>query len=399
MENIIQRPIYLNRIKGFIDKQLIKVIVGQRRVGKSFLLKQLAVHIQEINPDAYLIFIDKELNRFDFIKNHQDLYAYVKENSSAENNYLFIDEIQDIADFEKALRSLQNEGNIDIYISGSNAKLLSGELATFLSGRYIEFRISPLSYSEFLFFHHLENTNTSLISFLKYGGLPFLIHLEMEEPLMYDYLKNIYSTILFKDIVKRFNVRNISFLESLVLFLANHIGSLVSAKKISDFLKSQQVNISTRIVINYLSYFNNAFFINKARRYEIAGKKVFETNEKHYFEDLGIRNAISGFKQTDIGKIIENAVYNHLIICGYRVDVGQYGNKEIDFVCEKQNEKIYVQVAYLLANEKTVEREYGNLISIKDNYPKYVVTMDDIKGNSYEGIRHMHLREFLMEIN
>jgi len=399
MNRIIKRPVYLERIKGFIDKQLIKVIVGQRRVGKSYLLKQIAAEILENNPEANILFVDKELIEFDFIKNHLELYSYVTDNLKNEKNYLFVDEIQDIADFEKAIRSLHNERNVDVFISGSNANLLSGELATFLSGRYIEFRISPLSYTEFLTFHKLVNTNDSLMSYLRYGGLPFLIHLEKEEQLMYEYLKNIYSTIIYKDIVKRFNVRNISFLESLVVFLANHIGSLVSAKKVSDFLKSQQVDISPRIVLNYLSHFNNAFFINRVRRYEIAGKKIFETGAKYYFEDLGLRNAISGFKQVDIGKIIENAVYNHLIICGYQIEVGQLGSKEIDFICQKKNEKIYVQVAYLLVDEKTVEREYGNLLIIGDNYPKYVVTMDDVNGNSYEGITHMHLREFLTRFN
>jgi len=396
MNRIIKRPVYLERIKGFIDKQLIKVIVGQRRVGKSYLLKQIAAEILENNPEANILFVDKELIEFDFIKNHLELYSYVTDNLKNEKNYLFVDEIQDIADFEKAIRSLHNERNVDVFISGSNANLLSGELATFLSGRYIEFRISPLSYTEFLTFHKLVNTNDSLMSYLRYGGLPFLIHLEKEEQLMYEYLKNIYSTIIYKDIVKRFNVRNISFLESLVVFLANHIGSLVSAKKVSDFLKSQQVDISPRIVLNYLSHFNNAFFINRVRRYEIAGKKIFETGAKYYFEDLGLRNAISGFKQVDIGKIIENAVYNHLIICGYQVRIGKLGVNEIDFVCQKQNETMYVQVAYLIANENTIQREYGILLKIKDNYPKYLLTMDKIPRSNSDGIIQEYLPDWLL---
>ena len=310
-------------------------------------------------------------------------------------NYLLIDEIQEIGEFEKALRSLLNEGDFDIYCTGSNADMLSGELATLLSGRYIEIRVGPLSYLEFLHFHMLKNNNRSLIAFLKYGGLPFLMHLELEEKLVYDYLKNIYSTILFKDVVKRYGIRNIAFLESLVFFISGNIGSLISAKKISDFLKSQKVNISPRVTLNYLSYLNKAFLVNKAGRYGITGKKVFETGEKHFFEDIGIRNALYGFHQADIGKIMENVVYNHMISCGYQVSVGQIGNYEIDFVCQKQNETMYVQVAYLIANEKTTEREYGNLLKIKDNYPKYVVTMDEFQGNTYQGIRHLHLRGFL----
>ena len=396
MSKIIERPIYIERIKPFIDKNLIKVIVGQRRVGKSYILKQLSDIIVKNNPSANIIYIDKEKNEFDFINDYQILYDFVKEKySDNKPNYLLIDEVQEIQQFEKSLRSLLNEGEIDIYCTGSNADLLSGELATLLSGRYIKFRISSLSYPEFLNFHKLENNNASLMTFIKFGGLPFLIHLEMEEGLIFDYLENIYSTILFKDVVKRYKIRNIAFLESLIRFLSGNIGSLVSAKKISDFLKSQKVQISTRVVLDYLFYLNNAFLINKVGRYEIAGKKIFETGEKQFFEDIGIRNAISGFNQADIGKIMANVVYNHLILCGYKVCEGQLNVHEIDFVCQKQNETMYVQVAYLITNENTIKREYGNLLKIKDNYPKYVVSMDEFQGNTYQGIRHLHLREFL----
>jgi len=396
MSKIISRPLYIKRIQGFIGKNLIKVIIGQRRVGKSFILKQLIRSIEENTTGANIIYIDKELNQFNNVSDHQELYDFVKlQYSPGKKNFLFVDEIQEIKTFEKGLRNLLAEENIDIYCSGSNANLLSGELATLLSGRYIEFRISPLSYPEFIEFHKLENNNESLMKYIKFGGLPFLIHLEMDELLIFDYLRNIYSTILFKDIVKRFNIRSISFLESLVNFLANNTGSLVSSKKISDFLKSQKVNISARVVLDYISYFNSAFFINRAGRYDISGKKHFETIDKRYFEDTGLRNAIAGFSLAHIGQIIENIVYNHLIICGYEVFVGQLGEYEIDFVCKRQSEKIYVQVAYLIPNQQTIDREFGNLLKIKDNYPKYVVSMDDVQGNSFQGIQHCHLRDFL----
>ncbi len=396
MDKIIERPVYIEKIKAFLDKGLIKVIVGQRRVGKSFIMKQLWDVILKKKPSANIVYIDKERNEFDFIRDYQVLYDFAKGKHKKDTaNYLLIDEIQEIGEFEKALRSLLNEGGFDIYCTGSNADMLSGELATLLSGRYIEIRVGPLSYLEFLHFHMLKNNNTSLMAYMKYGGLPFLMHLELEEKLVYDYLKNIYSTILFKDVVKRYGIRNIAFLESLVFFISGNIGSLISAKKISDFLKSQKVNISPRVTLNYLSYLNKAFLVNKAGRYGITGKKVFETGEKHFFEDIGIRNALYGFHQADIGKIMENVVYNHMISCGYQVSVGQIGNYEIDFVCQKQNETMYVQVAYLIANEKTAEREYGNLLKIKDNYPKYVVSMDEFQGNTYQGIGHLHLRGFL----
>ena len=396
MSKIIERPDYIKRILPFVDKSLIKVIVGQRRVGKSYILKQLSRIIIKSNPAANIIFIDKERSEFDFITDHRILSQFVKEKClDAKANYLFVDEIQEIERFEKSLRSLLNEGGVDIYCTGSNADLLSGELATLLSGRHIEFRVSPLSYIEFLNFHQIEDSNSTLMSYLKFGGLPFLIHLEMDEVLIYDYLKNIYSTILFKDVVKRFKIRNISFLETLVNFLASNIGSLVSAKKISDFLKSQNIQISTRVVLDYLNYLNSAFLINMVERFDIRGKKVFENGGKRFFEDIGIRNALVGYRQTDIGKVMENVVYNHLIQCGYQVRVGQFNSLEIDFVAKKRNETVYVQVAYLVSDENTILREYGNLMKIKDNYPKYVVSMDEIHGNTHEGIRHLHLREFL----
>jgi len=396
MSKIIERPDYIKRILPFVDKSLIKVIVGQRRVGKSYILKQLSRIIIKSNPAANIIFIDKERSEFDFITDHRILSQFVKEKClDAKANYLFVDEIQEIERFEKSLRSLLNEGGVDIYCTGSNADLLSGELATLLSGRHIEFRVSPLSYIEFLNFHQIEDSNSTLMSYLKFGGLPFLIHLEMDEVLIYDYLKNIYSTILFKDVVKRFKIRNISFLETLVNFLASNIGSLVSAKKISDFLKSQNIQISTRVVLDYLNYLNSAFLINMVERFDIRGKKVFENGGKRFFEDIGIRNALVGYRQTDIGKVMENVVYNHLIQCGYQVRVGQFNSLEIDFVAQKRNETVYVQVAYLVSDENTILREYGNLMKIKDNYPKYVVSMDEIHGNTHEGIRHLHLREFL----
>jgi predicted AAA+ superfamily ATPase len=396
MGKIIERPLYIKRFQPFIDKSLIKIIVGQRRVGKSYILRQLSNVISERNTSANIIFIDKERNEFDFINNYQVLGEFVRGKCLDDvPNYLFIDEVQEIENFEKSLRSLLNEGGVDIYCTGSNADLLSGELATLLSGRHIEFRVNALSYNEFLSFHQVENNNSNLMKYLRFGGLPFLIHLEMDEILVYDYLKNIYSTILFKDVVKRYKIRNISFLESLVTFLAGSIGSLVSAKKISDFLISQKVQISPRIVLEYLSYLNKAYLVNKAVRFDIVGKKVFETGDKRFFEDIGIRNAIVGYKQADVGKVMENVVYNHLIQCGYKVSVGIFNAREVDFVCQKRNETIYVQVAYLITDEKTAMREYGNLLKIKDNYPKYVVSMDEFQGNTYEGIRHLHLREFL----
>ena len=396
MRKFIRRQNYLEKISPYIDKDLIKVVVGQRRVGKSYFLFQIMDKISKEMKNPNPIYINKELYEFDEVKDYKDLLDFINsKKSNRAKNYIFIDEVQDILQFEKALRSLQAEGNFDIYCTGSNARLLSGELASYLSGRYIEIKIFSLSYPEFLYFHKLENNKDSFFKFIKYGGLPYLINLQLEDVIVYDYLKNIYSTILFKDIVARYSIRNVSFLENLVKYIADNTGGMVSAKKISDFLKSQRINVSPNIVLNYLSYLVSAFFIFKVQRSEIAGKKIFEIGEKYYFEDLGLRHSIVGYKQQDIGKILENLVYIHLLISGYDVTVGKLGNREIDFVCERGQDKLYVQVAYLITDEKVNEREFGNLLAIKDNYPKIVVSMDEMIGNEYQGIRHVNIREFL----
>jgi len=275
IKKYIKRKRYLDKIKPFIDKDIIKVIVGQRRVGKSYLLFQIMDAIKKRRKHSNIIYINKELNKFDKLKNYQDLLVYVKEHSKkSAKNYIFIDEIQDIDGFEKALRSLKSSEKYDIYCTGSNSNLLSGELATYLSGRYIEIQVFGLSYREFLIFHKLENKQESLLKYIKYGGLPYLMHLELDDLVVYDYLKNVYNTILYKDIVSRYKIRNPAFLENLVEYLAKNTGSIVSAKKISDFLKSQKINISPNIVLNYLSFLSNAFFIFKTVRSDIQGKKI-----------------------------------------------------------------------------------------------------------------------------
>ncbi len=392
------RPIYFEKIKPFINKQLIKVLIGQRRVGKSFMLRLLQKHIQEENPNANCIFIDKELNEFNSIKDHEDLVKYVSEVSAPENNYLFIDEIQEIDYFEKAVRSILNKGNHDIYCTGSNASMLSGEISSILSGRQITTRIHSLTYKEFLQFHSRENSRESLLFYLKFGGLPYLFNLPADEFVIADYLKNIYTTILYRDIVSRHAIRDVKFLENLVRFLAGNTGSIFSVKSITDYLKSQQIKKSVPLVNNYIQYLEDAFFINSSKRADIEGKKIFEIGEKIYFEDLGIRNALAGFLPGDIHKNMENVVFNHLQAHNWEVFVGKSGDKEIDFIAKKNNEKAYFQIAYLLEDQKTIDREFGNLLLVKDNYPKYVISMDSFSSpNTFMGVKHLTLSEFLME--
>ena len=397
--NYIARPVYTEKIKPFIGKQIIKVLTGQRRVGKSYIMLQLIDFIHEENPTANVIYINRELEQFSHIQTNIDLNKYLsnqlKENKS---NYLFIDEIQEIESFQLTIRSLLSENKCDIFCTGSNAKMLSGELATSLAGRYVEFNIHSLSYTEFLSFHQLEAGTDSLMKYLTFGGMPYLPVIRLIDFLPFEYLKNVYSTILLKDVVARENIRNVSFLENLVYFLADNIGSLFSASNISKFLKSQRVEMSTQLTINYLKALSNAYFVHRVVRSEVGGLKIFEIGEKYYFEDLGLRNSIKGFNQkTDMHKLMENAVFLHLLQSGYRIFVGKIADKEIDFVSEKNGLKIYVQVCMQVTYPTTASREFGNLLLINDNYPKYVVTFNDpMIGNDYLGIKQMNLLDFLL---
>ncbi len=395
----IERQIYIDRVMPYVQKDIIKILVGQRRVGKSYLLFQLMDKIAKIDPECQQIYINKELHEFSDIRNAEDLLAYIAAHRlSGRRLSLFIDEVQDIDQFENALRSLQAEGNVDIYGTGSNAKLLSGELATYLSGRYIEIKVYGLTYSEFLTFHRLEKGQDSLQNYLKFGGLPYLKHLPLDDAVIFDYLKNVTDAILLKDIVSRYDIRNVSFLQRLVRFLADNVGSLVTARKISTYLKSQQIKISHNLVLDYLSYLSSALLVLPAKRFDIKGKKIFEIGEKYYFEDLGIRHALVGFRAMDINKILENVIFTHLKTAGYKVTVGQIGKREIDFLCEKREERLYIQAAYMIPDDKVRDREFGNLLMIPDNFPKKVVSMDPVIGGSYKGIEHVHLEDFLLSL-
>ena len=393
-----KRKGYIDRIKPFMQKSVVKVLTGQRRVGKSFLLYQLIEEILAEEPDANIIYVNLEDFTFSSLQTAEDLHSYIISHSKEKvKNYIFIDEIQDIPGFEKVIRSLLLNEDNDIYITGSNAKMLSGELATYLSGRYIEFKIYSLSYSEFLEFHGLTESETSYELYSRYGGLPYLLNLPLEDETVNEYLKSVYSTIVFRDVVSRYKLRNTLFLEKLIQFLSENIGNLFSAKNISDYLKSQHTAISVNQIQSYTEYLNNAFLIHRVERYDLIGKRVFEIGEKYYFENMGIRNIVIGYRITDKAKILENLVYNHLLYKGYDIKVGYYGDKEIDFIGEKNGEKLYIQVALKIDSDKTAEREFGNLLKIQDNYPKIVVTKDTFSGNSYEGIRHCSIRQFLME--
>jgi len=393
----IPRPLYFNKIEPFIDTGLIKVLTGQRRVGKSYVLIQLMEEIRKRNSKAGIIYINKEDYIFRSLKTHTDLMVWLEPHRQFKGKmYLFIDEVQEISNFELALRSLLLVDGWDIYITGSNAKLLSGELATHLSGRYVQIPVHALSYPEFLQFHRFTDDPESFLKFIRWGGMPHLINLRKEDAVIFEYLRNIHNTIILRDIVARFKVRNVSFLQNLISYLAEITGSVLSAKRISDYLKSQKINLSPKLVLEYLVYLESVYMIGRVKRMNVEGKKIFEIGDKFFFEDTGMRHAIIPFQQKDIGKVLENIVYHHLVVNGNEVHIGKYGDKEIDFIASKNGQKTYIQVAYLITDDKTHEREFGNLLTIPDNFPKIVISMDEIATGNFKGIEHMSIRNFLM---
>lgn len=396
----IIRQAYIDKIEKYLGKETIIVLVGQRRVGKSYMMKTVRDQ-KASNPDNNIIYIDKEKREFDSIRNYQDLNQYIDEHFVAsKHNYILIDEIQDITEFERSIRSFRTEPNTDIIITGSNAKMLSNELSTLIGGRYKEIYIQSLSYKEFLVFHQLPDNDDSLAKYIQYGGLPGLAKIGLEEDDAREYQMDIFHTVLLKNVIMRNRIRNVPFLENLVRFLADNTGKLISANSIAKYMKSQGESITSTVIINYISFLCEAYILHKVNRFDIHGKRIFETNDKFYFEDKGIRNALAGgTREGDIEKVIENIIYQHLIRLGYQVYVGQLQAGEIDFVCTKPDgQRIYVQASYIIADMATREREFGNLRAINDNYPKYVISMTPLlTRNDDNGITHLHLRKFLKE--
>ena len=397
---VLERKNYAQKVDAWLGKGQIIVLIGQRRVGKSFIMKDfVARHSTE--TDANIIYIDKEQKDFDFIKNYTQLNDYIDAHFIADkHNYILIDEVQDIAGWEHSVRSYRTVDNTDVVITGSNSKMLSSELSTLLRGRFQEIHVLPLSYAEFLEFHNLTDSDNAFMLYLNYGGLPGLRNVGLEnEELVQEYLSGVLNTVVLKDVIERHTIRNVTFLNNLLSFIADTVGKLNSASSISKYMKSQQIDISTNVILSYMTYFNEALLTHSVSRYDIHGKKLLETTGKSYFGDVGLRNFIvGGERENDVEKVLENIVYQHLLRLGYTVKVGQLRAGEIDFVCTKHRRKIYVQVAYLIANEETRQREFGNLRLIHDNYPKYVISATPLlRRSDSDGITHLHIREFLLE--
>ena len=398
--DILTRQHYADIVDSWIGKGNIIALVGSRRVGKSYILKDF-IQRHSRDENSNIIYVDKEKKNFKSIKNKDDLDTWIEERFvPGKHNYILIDDVQEIESFEDSVCSWYSEDDTDVLITGSNSDLLSGELATRLSGRHVEIRVHPLTYMEFLQFHNLHDSDESLMTYLNYGGLPGLrtVGLDNEEQ-VWAYLASVFNTIMLKDIIERYDIRNIPFLNNLIDFYADTTGKLTSANSISKYMKSQNEKVSSNLILLYRSFYSEAFLIDVVSRYDIHGKKIFESNEKIYWDDIGLRNLkASGGMDSYIEKVIENAVYKQLSFLGYDIKVGVLNAGEVDFVCTKSGQTIYVQASYIIAEDTTREREFGPLEKIRDNYPKYVISATPyLTQRNENGIIHLSLRKFLTE--
>lgn len=398
---MIKREMYMSRIRPFIDKELIKVMTGFRRSGKSVMLQLIQEELLEqgVWKQQFISFNFEKMG-FEHLCNAKALHDEVIRLAEKIDGkvYLFFDEIQEVKSWEKCVNSLRVDLDCDIYITGSNAKLLSGELATYLGGRYVEFVIYPFSFAEFKELYLSVYPQTSDAEcFNKYliaGGMPYLSNLNYEDEPSRLYLEDLYNSVVLKDIVKRNTVRDVDLLEKIISYVTANIGTTFSATSISKFFKSENRTVATETILNYIKYCLDSYLFYQVKREDLAGKQILSVNEKYYMSDHGVREAVFGGNARDINLILENIVYMELLRRGYKVTVGRIGDKEIDFVCRKQNNKLYVQVTYILASLETIEREFSVLEQIPDNFPKYVVSMDEL-DMSRNGIKHCNIRKFL----
>ena len=399
---MIKREVYMQRIRPFINKDLIKVFTGIRRAGKSVMLELVKNELKEsgIGEENFLCINFEQFSNSQFL----DVESLYKKITDFQKNtkgkiYLFFDEIQEVEGWEKCINSCRVDFDCDIYITGSNAKLLSGELATYLAGRYVEFVIYPFSFAEFLEMSRQKNPQVDktscFIQFIKTGGMPFLSNFSGDDSAKNQYLMDIYNSVVLKDVVKRNNIRDVDTLERIVAYAFSNIGHIFSATSLSKYFKIENRKISHDTILNYLKFCADAFLIYKINRYDLEGKKIVSVNEKYYCADHGLREAVFGKNIQNIDQVLENIVCRELLRRNYKVYVGKKGDLEIDFIAEKQGKKIYIQVAYLLANDETIKREFSVFNSVKDSYPKYVVSMDDFDF-SQNGIIHKNIKEFLL---
>ena len=393
------RPLYTQKIIQYLGGRVVKVLTGQRRVGKSYILRQIAMQLIQSGINANnIVFINRELTAFDFIENHNDLDSFIKAYKAKLKPqgriYVFIDEVQEIEGWERVVNSLSQDFSeeYELFITGSNSKMLSGELSTLLSGRYVEFHIFPLSYLEYITVHNMDEGKQSYLQYMNDGGYPELIHFHSSE-MKRNYISALKDTILLKDIINRYTVRDVRLLEDLFAYLCNNTSNLLSVSNITNFIKSRGRKTSYDTVSAYLGYIENVFLAHRAVRYNIRGKDILTGSCKYYMNDLSFKNHLYGGFASGIGYQLENLVYIDLLRNGYDVYVGTINDKEIDFVAMKNDRTIYIQVAYILADEDTILREYTPLQKIPDNYEKIVVSLDDFQFPSRLGIRHLRVWE------
>ena len=399
---MIQRERYINNIKPFIGKDIVKVLTGIRRSGKSVMLRLIQEEIQRqgVGETQFISFNFESMENADFCT-ASSLYQELKRRIALIQGkvYLFFDEIQEVEQWEKCINSARVDFDCDIYITGSNAKLLSGELASYLGGRYVEFVVFPFSFEEYLESIKQENKDTSVTeefkNYLEMGGMPFLVNLRYDKEASLQYLRDVYNSVLLKDVVQRNNIRDVELLERMILYFLDNVGHSFSARSISNYLKQENRKVSAETILNYIKACCDAYLFMKLRREDLQGKKILSVNEKYYSVDHGLREAILGTNTRNIDQVLENIVCVELLRRGYTVTIGKKGEKEIDFIAKKNKDKLYIQVAYLLAGSETIEREFGIYDSVRDHYPKYVLSLDEL-DMSRNGIKHLNIRDFLL---
>ncbi len=398
---MIERKEYYDYVERFIDKPVIKVITGIRRAGKSTMLKLLQTHLESRGIDKdNIIYINFESMKYYNIRTSKTFYDYVSDLIKTDQRvYLFFDEIQLVDRWEEAVNSFLVDFDADIYITGSNSNLLSSELSTLLTGRYVQFRMYPLSFNEmFKFQSELageKDKNTLIEKYIRIGGFPAVHIANYDEETAYMIINDIYDSIVLRDVVQRYNIRNIELLNRIMKYIMDNVGNTFSAKSISDYFKSQYRKVDITTIYNYIDALVSSFIIEKVNRYDVHSKEILKTQEKFYLADQGIQHAVFGYRNRNISGVLENIVYNELVRRGYSVCIGKIKDKEIDFIAERKNEKVYVQVTYKMESEKTIEREFGPLLTVKDHYPKYVVSMDDKFEDNIQGVKHVYLIDFI----
>ena len=403
LSTVYKRTAYLDSFNKYINNPLIKVILGQRRVGKSYLLRSLINHlIKEYNiPAKNILYINKDIQDFDFIKDSENLFEVINEYKNKLKPkgtiFIFLDEIQEIKNWEKAVNSLSQDytNKYEVFITGSNAKLLSKELSTYISGRYVSFEVFPFSYSEFLGIKSLEKNKESFLEYLKIGGLPEIYNLDDEE-LKKNYISSLKDSVVLRDIITRHNLRDSHLLEKIIDFIIDSIGSMTSTNSITKHLKTSGYKTNNETIGNYLQHLTDSYFIHAINRYDLKGKNILAGEKKYYLNDLSFKYYLSSSFDFAISRYLENIIYLHLRRQGYNVYVGKINNKEIDFIAEKDSRKKYIQVAYLLNSETIIDREFNNLMLIKDNFEKVVVSLDDICFGNKDGIEHINAWDFVL---